>query len=162
MIQMLRYQQGATLIVTMIFLVLLTFLGVSTIQDTALEEKMAANMRFKNMVFQDAETALREAEELLSQPAPLSVDANDWLYDDGYPFGVFDSCASTGASWASASASNATVKSWYVAQELSVLGTSDSAEVGVAQDEQKLYRITACARSDNTSALVVLQSTFSR
>jgi len=57
-----RRQQGAILIVALMFLVLLTIVGVSTISGTTLEEKMAGNMREQATAFQAAESALRDAE----------------------------------------------------------------------------------------------------
>lgn len=67
-----RNQQGATLIVCMIILVVITLLGVGSIQDTTLEEKMAANMKNRNTAFQAAETALRDAEDYLDSIATLA------------------------------------------------------------------------------------------
>jgi type IV pilus assembly protein PilX len=57
-----RRQRGAILIVALMFLVLLTIVGVSTISGTTLEEKMAGNMREQATAFQAAESALRDAE----------------------------------------------------------------------------------------------------
>ena len=57
-----RRQQGAILIIALLFLVLLTIIGVSSISGVALEEKMASNLREQNVAFQAAESALRDAE----------------------------------------------------------------------------------------------------
>ena len=57
-----RRQQGAILIIALLFLVLLTIIGVSSISGVALEEKMAGNLREQNVAFQAAESALRDAE----------------------------------------------------------------------------------------------------
>jgi type IV pilus assembly protein PilX len=56
-------QQGAALIISLIILVIMTIIGVSSIQNTTLEERMAGNMRDQNLAFQAAETALRYAEQ---------------------------------------------------------------------------------------------------
>lgn len=55
-------QGGATLIVALMFLVMLTIIGVSSISTTTLEEKMAGNLRDQQIAFQAAESALRDAE----------------------------------------------------------------------------------------------------
>ncbi len=56
------HQSGAVLIVSLIILLLLTLLGVTSIRTTTMEEKMAGNMRNRDLAFQAAESALREAE----------------------------------------------------------------------------------------------------
>ncbi len=56
-------QSGAVLIVSLIMLLLLTLIGASSIQTTTLEEKMAGNIRDRNIAFQAAESAIRDAEQ---------------------------------------------------------------------------------------------------
>lgn len=55
-------QTGAVLPISLVMLLLLTLIGVTGSQVTGLEEKMAGNMRDKNIAFQAAESALRDAE----------------------------------------------------------------------------------------------------
>ena len=57
-----RRQKGAILVIALLFLVLLTIIGVSSISGVTLEEKMASNLREQNVAFQAAESALRDAE----------------------------------------------------------------------------------------------------
>ena len=57
-----RRERGAILVVALMFLVLLTIIGVSSMSGTTLEEKMAGNQREQNIAFQAAESALRDAE----------------------------------------------------------------------------------------------------
>ena len=54
-------QRGATLAVVLIFLVLVTLIGVTAMSTTTLEEKMAGNQKEQNAAFQAAEAALRDA-----------------------------------------------------------------------------------------------------
>ena len=56
-----RNQQGATLIVGLIFLVALTLLGVMAMKSTLLQERMAGGSRDHSLAFQAAEAALRDA-----------------------------------------------------------------------------------------------------
>jgi hypothetical protein len=53
-------QQGAVLIVSMVLLVVLTLLGVSVMNMTQLEERMASNMQEVTQAFQSAETGLSQ------------------------------------------------------------------------------------------------------
>jgi type IV pilus assembly protein PilX len=57
-----RRERGTVLIVTLMFLIVLTLLGLSTMRGTTLEERMAGNSRDYNTALQAAEAALRDAE----------------------------------------------------------------------------------------------------
>ena len=58
-------QTGVVLVISLIILLLLTIIGLTAMQTTALEEKMAGHLRDKNLAFQAAESALRAAEDSL-------------------------------------------------------------------------------------------------
>ena len=75
-----KSQSGAVLLVSLIFLLLLTILGLSAIQSSTLQERMAGNARDVNTAFQAAEAAMREAEEFLQKASLPSFDGNDGLY----------------------------------------------------------------------------------
>ena len=64
-------QSGMVLVISLIMLLLLTLIGVTAMQTTTLEEKMAGNLRDKSLAFQAAESALRAAENSLNPPAVL-------------------------------------------------------------------------------------------
>lgn len=55
------HQRGAVLVVSLVLLVALTLLGISTMNTSQLEEKMAANSQEMGHAFQAAETALSQA-----------------------------------------------------------------------------------------------------
>ena len=61
-----HHQTGAALIISMILLLVMTLIGVTAMQSTVLEEKMAGNYRDQNLAFQAAEAALREAESAIA------------------------------------------------------------------------------------------------
>ena len=66
-------QSGVILVTALLFLLVLTVLGISAITNTALEEKMAGNLADRNMAFQAAESGLRDgAEWLRSVGAPIN------------------------------------------------------------------------------------------
>lgn len=52
-------QQGATLIVALVFLLVLTIAGVTAMRFSTFEERMASNTQFRNQVFQQAQNELR-------------------------------------------------------------------------------------------------------
>jgi type IV pilus assembly protein PilX len=63
-----RRQRGASLIVSLIFLVVMAMLGVTLASMTGLEERMAGGTRDRNLALQSAEAALYDAELALNDP----------------------------------------------------------------------------------------------
>lgn len=82
-------QQGAVLVVSLLILLIMTIIGVTTMQTTSLEEKMAGNLLEQRLAFQTAETALRVAEgqldALVYYPTGTGYYtlADDDPYDEG-------------------------------------------------------------------------------
>lgn len=64
-------QRGAVLVISLIMLLVVTLIGVGSIRDTVLEERMAGNTRDRNVAFQSAESGVREAEILIEQITSL-------------------------------------------------------------------------------------------
>lgn len=91
-------QQGAVLVVALMFLIILTLLGLAAMTGTTLEEKMAGNSRDYNIALQAAEAALRDAEADLKGSG---VSAGRTLNVYSFPVGLIGTatpsgCASTG------------------------------------------------------------------
>ena len=57
-----RQQRGAILIISLMFMVVLTMLALTTMGGITLEERMSGQYRDLNVAFQAAESALRDAE----------------------------------------------------------------------------------------------------
>lgn len=55
-------EEGAVLIIGLIMMLLLTIIGLASIRGTDLQERMAGNMRDRNLAFQSAEAGLRAGE----------------------------------------------------------------------------------------------------
>lgn len=60
-----KYQQGFALLIALLFLVILTLLGIGVFSTTTSEEKMARNFRDQEIALQAAEAALNEAKILI-------------------------------------------------------------------------------------------------
>ncbi|WP_201314436.1 PilX N-terminal domain-containing pilus assembly protein [Dyella sp. EPa41] len=92
-----RREQGVVLVVALVFLVLLTILGISAATHSLLQERMAGGLRNAQQAEMSAEAALRGAEWRLWK-ASSSVDANVrcgatvltdcYLYDPAVPVAV--------------------------------------------------------------------------
>jgi type IV pilus assembly protein PilX len=72
-----KQQKGAILIFCLIFLTVLTMMGVSGMESTTLEERMSANMRDYTLAFQSAESAIRAAEAWLAVQGNLPLVSGD-------------------------------------------------------------------------------------
>jgi len=91
-----KKQTGAVLIVSLIMLMLVTLIGISGMQTTVLEERMASNHRDQNTAFQAAEATILQARTYIeSQPLSFAYPNTGGIADDAF---------FTTALWASASA----------------------------------------------------------
>ncbi len=61
--QTLTRQAGAVLPITLILMVLMTLVGLSTLNTSVMSERMAGNFNSVNVAFQATEAALRDAEQ---------------------------------------------------------------------------------------------------
>ncbi len=70
------YQRGATLVVSLAILVIITLLGVTAMRTSVFEEKMSSNLQDKQLSFQASESTLREGEAwlltLTGEPVPVT------------------------------------------------------------------------------------------
>ncbi|WP_412852280.1 PilX N-terminal domain-containing pilus assembly protein [Ectothiorhodospira shaposhnikovii] len=66
-------QQGSALIIALVFLLLMTMVGVSALQQTTLQERMAGNLRDRSLAFQASEAALRAGERWLDEGANMLI-----------------------------------------------------------------------------------------
>jgi type IV pilus assembly protein PilX len=78
-------QSGSVLLISLVMLLILTLVGLSAMRNTAIEEKMAGNMRDKGLSFQAAEATLRAAEKYIEDnivsTQAFDTDGSDGLYD---------------------------------------------------------------------------------
>lgn len=78
-------QKGMALIIALIFMVVLTLIGVSSISTTMLEERMAGNLQASTAAFQAAETGVAR---VLNAGLFSTGDACDSSSDYTSPLGV--------------------------------------------------------------------------
>lgn len=83
-----RSVRGATLIVALVLLIVVTLLGVASLRGVILQEKMAANQYDRSLAFQAAEAALRAGEAAAlaqAQSAPPNSAFPSHKYPDDDP-----------------------------------------------------------------------------
>lgn len=94
------HQNGSALIISLLFLLILTILGVAGIQTTSMQERMSGNMRDRNMAFQATEAALRGGEDHVRSNADdetlfttVLANPHNWDGSDGTIHPVSDMLA---------------------------------------------------------------------
>ncbi|MCP5146236.1 MAG: pilus assembly protein [Gammaproteobacteria bacterium] len=70
-------QQGAALVVSLVILVIVTMLGLTTLNTSVMEERMAGNTRSREIAFEAAEAAVREAEDTIQEGNFYATDPKD-------------------------------------------------------------------------------------
>ena len=168
-------QAGVVLVISLIILLLLTIIGLSATQTTALEEKMAGNLRDKNLAFQAAESALRAAELSLpgiSSSTYVAVGTGGFYLDNNPTPNPIPSATAilTDNFWSSNP--HATLPKptglgnvidnnppLYIIQKLPVFYPNSNAKVvGTNSITCQPYKITVRATGGTINTVVVLQS----
>lgn len=173
----LRKQNGITLIVGLILLLVMTMLGLTAIQVTTQQERMAGNLRDRNIAFQAAESALREGESALircvidfSGNGAYDVEANivaastaewtedEWTEDSSFLFDDFDD-ACTEPKTHSAVFQAVEAPRFFLERQPPVGGAS--LETGVPKT-MEVFKVTSRGVGGSVAAVVVLQSSFKK
>ena len=139
------------LIVSLVFLLLLTLIGISSMQNATLQEKMSGSVKLRNESFQLAEAAVRVGESV--------VQGNN------YKLATCTKCApppeaatvqAAGANAGSGVTWTAMTGGYWAVQKIAT--TKDPVNVNlVGMDESKswtLYRITGVGVSGNSRTVV--------
>ncbi|TVS15782.1 MAG: pilus assembly protein PilX [Gammaproteobacteria bacterium] len=157
-------QSGAALVIALVFLLLMTLVGVTAMQSTTLQERMAGNLRDRDMALQAAESALREGEWQLQQatvPAfviePVSGGgrATTWNAFDWDQADVRTHVLPTTAGFSVAESPR------YVIERFPPT-VGDTLAADEPLPELELYRVTTRAVGGSAEAVVILQTTFRR
>lgn len=144
-----RAQQGMALFVSLIFLLLLTIIGVVGMQNATLQEKMAGNSKFKNESLQYAESGLRAGEDVIADAVAEGTSL------------ICDACVGSQCNvptWGQASASSGACYVWRSSPNslfyIQNLGQSTAAINVQTGSSATLYRVTSVASVGNaTTAL---------
>lgn len=182
-------QGGVALILSLVVLLIVTVLGVAGLQTTSLQERMAANARDRDIAFQAAEAALRDAETVIESLGPADLAAfQDW--DPNSPTWAADGRYELEDSTGAAAWETMTDTEWQGTNAAAVVADFD-ADQGVARnprfviehvarlrtDEDRLnmenygapigaptdiFRVTAYGTGGSANATVMLQTTYGK
>jgi type IV pilus assembly protein PilX len=171
-----KKEQGVVLFMSLVMLLIITVLGLSSVQTAGMQERMARNSRDSNLAFVSAEAALKTAESIVSQYViedsfATLVGAHDGLY--------FKNSYNSTQNWEGFDWENGT---YYVAD--AIQGTAavpkyivEVLETVVAYDHTlnlnnigqdtgagltHVFRITAYGTGGTSSAHVMIQSTYGK
>lgn len=170
-------ERGAALFVSLVMLVIMTILGLSSVQTTSLEERMSRNARDSNLAFQAAESAAIDA----------VAEIETWVADGGFP--------NAGAGLYLAAAPGAAQQVWetvdwtlasqvaeapsdigglfttpkYIVERITENGTDDGSEMvqtnygeDTGGSSAIIYRITTHGTGGTEAARVMIQVTYGR
>lgn len=182
-----RSQQGGTLIVGLIFLLVLSVIGVTGMNVTSMEERMARNARDRDLAFQAADSALRAGEDCImnrirSTPTnapPVIIDPTTFTCNTEATeaFKGFYSGSLTAAPWRTLTDTNAwndPEKAVQFPGNLAQISSRPSyvvEQVGIdygptlespPRPPVRTYRITAHATGGTPDAVTIVQSTVRR
>lgn len=160
-------QNGAILVTSLLLLLVITIIGITVMQMTRMQERMAGNARDVNLAFQAGESTLRSAEaDVLAFPAapvtcvaapcavferralpPLNDQTRAWWLGTAQPYS--NAAQSTGLS----------EDPRYVVEQFGWIRNSWDVTDTTGRD---VYQVSARSTGGSGKAEVVLQSTYAR
>ena len=170
-------QGGMVLVVSLIILVIVTLIAVTSLRVTILEERMAGNTRDRQLAFEAAEYALREAQGVLSAPVLPQFTSSGGATGGYYaglntnPGGIGDiSYWSTTHNWTtnSVAASNASgvlvgqTQPRYVIEEFPAISCEGYSSKWPPPPPRNVYRATARGTGRTADSVVILQIWYDR
>jgi type IV pilus assembly protein PilX len=169
--QLRRRQRGSTLIICLVFLLILTMIGISSIQNSTLQEQMAGSARDYNSAFQAAEFALRKGEEYLQQATLGAFTGSGGRYTIcGDPASTAPECSppdwrnksSTG--WVNQTGvANVDSQPQYIIEKYPlIVDVNAPLDADTVPPKIDMYRITARGYGVSENSMIVLQSAFRR
>ncbi|MBD8570281.1 MULTISPECIES: pilus assembly PilX family protein [Pseudomonas syringae group] len=147
-----RRQGGMVLLVSLVFLLLLTLLGISSMQNATLQEKMAGSVVVRNQSFQLAESALRLGESAIkSKTVSPAVCSGAACAPPAESTTVTAAgVGASGVTWTSAAGGG-----FYAVQNLGNTLTPIKWPSNCSSTVATLYRVTAVAIQNGTSRTVL-------
>ena len=170
----LHAQKGVVLFISLVLLLVLTIIGVSSVQTTSLEQRMARNSHDSVLAFQAAEVALRDAEIFLGGVVDPAVTfpvagTNGLTKSAAYAQTEFWQAAGLWSGGTSIVAPTAIVgvnePPRFIIEWVATVNQDDnpylqSSSYTAIVDNVEIFRVTARGVGGSTNARVILQSTF--
>ena len=162
-----RGQRGATLVIALVFLLLLTLIGVTAMQTSTMQERMTGNTLDINRAFQSAEAALRTGEAYLELAVIGPFDNSAGLYQpnpgagSGFRY-VWDDPATTWIARPGSLPDVAQQPEYIIEEMLPMPDMGGSVAADEPVSEHQYYRVTARGYGQSANTMVMIQSTYRR
>lgn len=167
-----RGQRGMTLLVGLVMLVLLSLLAIYGARTVIMENIMARNTRDRDLAFQSAEAAMRDAESriaaydasfsgtglipTLAADMPTKTTVDYWLNTYGWDNDNTIEMRDTDGSYSGTLSSLPR----YVVERLPDISTGNACPSSSATYDRRRYRVTAMAVGRSADTRVMLQSEY--
>jgi type IV pilus assembly protein PilX len=170
-----KNQRGVALFISLVLLLVLTIIGVSAVQTTSLEERMARNTNDSVLAFESAEVALRTAETFLRSKVNSTAlfpaggnnglwKSSDYLQTERWQqanvWTGTNSVALPANSVAGVADQPRYIIEWVATVQRSENPYQMTQSYSALFDRIEIFRITARGVGGTNNARVVLQSTF--
>lgn len=165
-------QRGMVLLVSMVFMLIITIIASEAMQSANLQERMAGNAKDVNLAFQAAEAALREGEAVLAGVNVGPFNGSGGMYescpdpsDDRQACSSPDWNAYNSSGWSSVADFNdsaAKQPEFIIEQMASSLAGSDSLDFGQVVPTAGFYRVIARGYGASDRTMVVLTTSYRR
>lgn len=151
-------ERGSVLVIALVILVVLTLMAIAGVQSTSVQERMAGNIRDKDISFQSAEAALRDAELALRNDfEALAAEDCFYPFDDQAPGTNPDLCNHL------LNTSFPSTPQFFIRELPPIPEPVESLESDLFQAATpSLYRITAESAGGTADAVTILQSIYKR
>ncbi len=170
-------QQGISLLVVLILLIVTSILGIAVLRSSAMQERMSANMRDRSIAMQAAEAAIRFAQSQLAVAPDVTKPTETW--DDLTMIPTAAQCTSMGicpsgsaGTWHSVPSTQYDSGTLPTAPEywIEYIGIA-SGRIGAGEDtrseegpdsQSPMFRITARSRAAGRAEVVLQTNVMSR
>lgn len=166
-------QRGAVLIVSLVFMLILTIIAAASMQSSTLQERMAGNAKDTNLAFQAAEAGLRGAETALSQINIGPFDGSSGLYRHCADL-TDTATACVEPDWSNHSSTGWKVMAadvipyaakppeYFIEELVSVADSNEILDADQPVATLVFYRVTARGYGASDRSMVVLSTTYKR
>ncbi len=165
-------QSGVALFISLVLLLVLTIIGVSSVQTTSLEVRMTRNEHDSMLAFQAAESALEDGEQqvfALTTPETFGVVQGRYLVADVGELNHYqrpDIWEDANSIEAGIEVEGVASQPRYILEHVATVVSEENAHQlddpygGGAQKRIEVYRVTAMGVGGTENARVVLQSVY--
>ena len=174
-------QNGVALFMSLAMLLIITVLGLSSVQTTTLQERMARNARDTNLAFQSAESAIKDGEEYIETFASLASFDGANENDNGL---YYEAAYNAASNWSQVDWDAAEVGGGYILAPTVIDGVATQSKYiiehvkGIVSETDRLnlenigqstgagaaqiFRITVYGTGGSDTAHVMIQSTYGK